>query len=148
LWGAPKSFESTLRAHYSNRTVKERNAVAHGAVGTIGLMTPEMERLFPWDWLLPQTRAGRLDWIEAGGAPHDAVAELRGSALLSPAAAGRLFSGAPATLDEVFQAARDGRTKPFPLPVTARIHLVSRHAEFSSPNVVGLLEGSDPALRS
>ena len=43
LYGAPPKFESTLRAHYSFRTLKAANAVAHGAVGFLYLHTPEQE---------------------------------------------------------------------------------------------------------
>ena len=147
LGGAPPTFPSTLRAHYSNRAVKARNAVAHGAIGVLGMATPEAQRMFPWDWSVPQARAGRLDWLTGDGAPHDVFPELRGGASLSPAAAERLFAGAPKTLEEIFAAAAAGRPQSFPLAVEARLHLASRHTEFESPNVVGLLRGSDPALR-
>src|SRR5690349_1331800 len=41
IYGAPASFPSTERAYYSDGIVKAENAVAHGAVGMLAIMSPE-----------------------------------------------------------------------------------------------------------
>jgi hypothetical protein len=145
--GAPASFPDTERAHYSNRFTKHANAVAHGAVGTLNLDTPEFEKRYPWDWFLPQMRAGSIAWLEAGGKPRDVLTELRASATLSLSGCAHLFAGAKKSADQVFEDAKRGAVQAFDLPVRARLHLESRHTEFDSPNVLGLLRGGDPRLR-
>jgi hypothetical protein len=146
--GAPASFPDTERAHYSNRFTKHTNAVAHGAVGTLNLDTPEFEKRYPWNWFLPQFRAGSIAWLDEGEKPRDVLTALKASAMLSLSGCERLFSGAKKSAREVFEDARRGAVPPFDLPVRARLHLESRHTEFKSPNVLGLLRGGDPRLRN
>jgi hypothetical protein len=49
LYGAPLGFEPAIRAHYSSSVTKASNAAAHGAVGTILLDSPDLERLYPFN---------------------------------------------------------------------------------------------------
>jgi PA domain len=60
LFGAP-NFGSALKAHYSSLVEKERNAVAHGAVGMIVFDDPNLELSYPFhkfvrDLVNPQFR--------------------------------------------------------------------------------------------
>ena len=59
-----------------------------------------------------------------------------------------LFAGAPRSLEESFAAARSGQHQSFPLPWRVRIHTVSTHTTYQSPNIIGTLMGSDPVLRN
>jgi hypothetical protein len=147
IYGAPARFRSTERAYYSDGLVKERNAVAHGAVGIIGLMLPEDWKRYSWDWLRPQIEAGDMRWLDAKGVPHDANAEIKAKVLLNDAAGRKLFAGAPQTLEQVSEKARKGEPQAFPLAVVARLHVVSAQTAIESANIVGKIEGSDPALR-
>jgi hypothetical protein len=148
LFGAPAKFPSTVRAYYSDSNVKATNAVAHGAVGLVFLMTPEDQKRYAWDWLVPQVQMGIMQWLEKDGRPHYGFPELRGGALLSQSGAEKLFVGAGRTLNQVFDAAKAGQPQSFALPVTARIHAISSHTSADSPNIIGKLVGSDPVLRS
>jgi len=85
--GAPAKFPSTVRAYYSDFAVKARNAVAHGAVGFVDLMTPEDQKRYAWDWLMPQIQMGIMQWLEKDGSPHNGFPELRGGGLLSQSGA-------------------------------------------------------------
>jgi hypothetical protein len=146
--GAPAKFPSTVRAYYSDSLVKQRNAVAHGAVGFIDLMTPEDQKRYAWDWIVPQVQMGSMEWLQNNGIPHNTFPELRGGALLSQSGAEKLFAGAGKTLDQVFETARAGRPQSLALPVNARIHTISSHTSADSPNIIGEVPGSDPALRN
>jgi Peptidase family M28 len=148
FYGAPAKFPSTERAYYSDGLVKQRNAVAHGAIGMIDLMLPEDWKRYAWDWLRPQIEAGDMRWLDGKGAPHDAYAELKGRALLSDGGGKKLFAGASKNLEQVADKARNSEPQAFPLAVTARLHVVSTHTTLESPNVVGKIEGSDPVLRN
>ncbi len=146
--GAPAKFPSTVRAYYSDTVVKQRNAVAHGAVGFMDLMTPEDQKRYAWEWLVPQIQMGNMQWLEKDGNPHNVFPELRGWALLNQSGAEKLFAGSGKTLAQLFDAARAGQPQSLALPVTARIHSISSHTSADSPNIIGEVMGSDPALRN
>jgi hypothetical protein len=67
LDGAPPRFPATERAHHSDLALKQRNAVAHGAVGFITLFPPETQERLPCDWLLPQVKAGGIGSMPTAG---------------------------------------------------------------------------------
>jgi Zn-dependent M28 family amino/carboxypeptidase len=145
--GAPSSFPSTERAYYSDFNVKARIAIAHGAIGTIGIMLPEDWKRDPWDWLVPQIQVGEMHWVDKSGSPHDFFPQLRGNVLVSEPAAPQLFAGAPKTIDQVFATARAGKPQAFALLISARIHTIASQKLISSPNIIAELKGSDPVLR-
>jgi Zn-dependent M28 family amino/carboxypeptidase len=58
-----------------------------------------------------------------------------------------LFAGAQTTWEDVLQGEVEGTVKPFPLPRTARLELVTAQEPLPAPNVVAVLEGNDPKLR-
>jgi hypothetical protein len=144
LTGAPSSFPPTERAHHATPRMKGENAVRHGAVGILVVRTPD--QTFPWDRLVRQSRAGGLRWLDPKGEPADVFPALRGAATLSDSAAGRLFEDAPAPLDRVLAEAAAGKPPAFDLPVRATLRTVSEHRKIESPNVAGLLPGSDQRL--
>jgi hypothetical protein len=148
LNGAPAKFPSTVRAYYSDYNEKSKNAVAHGAVGFMDLLTPEDQKRNPWDWSMPQTQMGNMQWLEKDGSPHNGFPESRCGVELNQSGAEKLFAGASKTLDQIFDAARASQPQSLALPVTARIHVLSAHTSADSPNIVGELRGSDPALRN
>ena len=147
LRGAPASFPSTERAYYSDGIVKAETAVAHGAVGMLALLSPEDQKRYPWQWITPQIRSGALRWLDDKGNPHDVFPQLKAAGLLSQSGAEALFAGAPKTLEQAFAAAKANQPQAFPLPVTVKQHMVSKHEEVESPNILGVLRGSDPKLR-
>ena len=144
FYGAPSSFESTVRAFYSDDVEKTKNALAHGAVGMINTLLPEDWKRWPWDWDVPQFRMGNTNWLDKTDTPYNAFGIL---AQLSQSGAEKLFTGAPSSLQESFAAARSGQHQSFPLPWRLRIHTVSSLTTYQSPNIIGVLSGSDPALR-
>ena len=147
VWGAPKRFKATERAHFSNNTVKQENASAHGAIGYLAIMTPDDLERYRWEWLLPQSRAGSMAWLDERGLPNDTFPGIRAIARLNDKGAARLLRGAPKSPEAIYAAARDSAPPVFELPVKARIRVASRHSGFDSSNIVGLLRGSDPRLK-
>jgi hypothetical protein len=145
--GAPAKFPSTVRAYYSDLVVKQRNAAAHGAVGFMDMMSPEDQKRNPWEWIVPQIQMGNMEWLEKNGSPHNTFPDLRGVALLNQSGAEKLFAGSGRTLAQLFDAASAGQPQSLALPVTARIHSISSQTSADSPNIIGEVQGSDPALR-
>jgi hypothetical protein len=146
--GAPAKFPSTVRAYYSDFNVAAANSVARGAVGFLDVKLPEDQKRLAWDWLIPQIQMGYMQWLQKDGIPHNAFPELRGQAFLSQSGAEKLFAGSSKTLDQIFDAARAGKPQSLALPVTARIHTISSHNSVESPNIIGVVPGSDPLVRN
>jgi hypothetical protein len=139
--GAPASFPPEERAHYSSGSVKTANAVAHGAVGMLRLWHDEDAKIGSWERLVQAAGSfGAFAWVD-GGEAHDSQPQIRGTARLGPAVSEALFTGAPVTY-----AGAQAKSAAAPLPVRVRIVKKSRLSDLTSPNVVGLLRGSDPAL--
>lgn len=147
LSNAPARFPSEPRAHFSSSRLKSENAAARGAVGMLSFATAEDAARLPWDRIVLNDHPG-VRWRHPDGSPEGATPELRGRALLSPAGVRRLFASSPTPLDELFAQAQKSTVKGFALPVTAAIASRSEHRTFASPNVVGVLEGSDPVLKN
>jgi hypothetical protein len=147
MFGAP-NFESSMKAHYSSSQGKQANAAAHGAVGIISLDGPTMERIYSFshqsrDLAIPQFR-----WLDKEGTPNNYFSQLKGTATLSMTGTAKLFAGGPHTPEEVYAALKTGKPMSFDLPVTAKIHNVTKLDDVKSPNVVAKLEGSDPSLKA
>ena len=56
LSNAPASFPASARAHYNSALQKEKNAVAHGAIGIVTLRTADDEKRGPWDRVIRQNK--------------------------------------------------------------------------------------------
>ena len=147
VFGAPPSFESTMRAHYSSGVVKADNAAAHGAVGRIALDSPLLEQLYSFKDRVSDLAFPDLRWLDAKGKPNDYFPKLRGAALLNMETTAKMFAGSGKTPEDIYAAAKAGKPVSMALPVTARIKNVSTLENISSPNVVARLQGSDPTLR-
>ena len=81
-----------------------------------------------------------------GDQPGDEAPGVHARAVLSRRGADAVFTGAPRTLDAVLAEAAQGKVDSFDLPVQVRLRVESRHSSFDSPNVLGVLPGSDPEL--
>jgi hypothetical protein len=148
LSGAPPTFPNDQRAYYSSSTNKARNAAQHGAVGLITVRTPVDENRAPWERAVLQSRLPGMRWLGTNGMPNEAHPELQLTATLSRTGAQKLFAGSPVPLERVFAAGDSGRAQGFDLGGTrVRAVTATAHTRVSSPNVVGLLRGSDPRLR-
>jgi hypothetical protein len=141
-------FESSLKAHYSSFEVKQAIAVAHGAVGMIVISDPILERIYPYSKQTRDLDFPQFRWLDKQGKPNDYFPELKGGAILSMAETKKLFEGSGHTAEEVFADIKAGTPKSFALPLTAKIHNVTKLEDVRSPNVVAKLEGSDPSLKT
>ncbi len=147
LTGAPPSFESEARAHYSATLTKLPELVRRGAVGAIFVLTPTDEKLTPWERQVQRSWFAGMRWIGADGRPVDAFPQLQRRALMGRAGAAKLFAAADHPLEAVFATAAAGRAQHFALPGQVTLAGQTTLTRRSSENVVGLIEGSDPVLK-
>lgn len=149
LSGKPKSFPSEEGAHIGSSSQKSAYAVERGAVGYITLTTPSNEKARPYKNSLNYIYSPRMRWMQDDGIPANVHSELKGSAYLSLPAAERLFAQGPTPIADVYaQLENDESPKGFDLPVTVSLKRETTHEDLTSPNVVGILEGSDPVLKN
>jgi hypothetical protein len=149
LTGRPRAWPTEEGAHLASGTQKARYAVERGAIGVIALHTPRSEAVFPWEDSIEHLDQPGMSWIGPDGLPDDYFTEIQGGATLNLAAAAVLFDGAPVTLEEVYR--RDTEQEAiegFPLAGKISLARKSSYRELSSPNVIGVIEGSDPVLKN
>jgi Zn-dependent M28 family amino/carboxypeptidase len=147
LSGAPPTFDSESRAHYSAPLTKLPELVRRGARGVITVLTPVDEARTPWDRLVQRSWFPGMRWIDADGRPVDAFPELQRAVLMGRAGAAKLFAGTGHPLEEVFATAEAGRPQHFALPGQVTLAGQTILARRQSANVVGVVEGADAALR-
>ena len=145
--GAPALLETTERAYFASSDHKMPEAVRRGAVGVIGLRTRERDEKYPWEKY--RDRIGRLPgmtWLGKDGQAASYYPEVLGSAGLANHAASKLFATAPQNYEEVLDGIEADGPVSFPLGVEVTIRQQSRLWRLESPNVIGMIRGSDPEL--
>lgn len=149
LSGKPSSFPSEEGAHVASGAQKAKYAAQRGAVGYITLTTPSNEKARPYKNSLNYIYSPRMRWVQDDGVPANVNPELKGSAYLSLPAAEKLFAQGPTPIADIYaQLENDESPKGFNLPITVSLSRETTHEDLSSPNVVGILEGSDPVLKN
>lgn len=149
LSGKPVSFPSEEGAHFGSGAEKLKHAIANGAVGYITIPTPLSEKVRPYQNSLNYLHVPSVRFLDADGNPVGAFEELGGGALLHKDVAAKLFADAPMNLEQIYAELENQRTpKGFDLPASIKMSSKSTFKQVSSPNVAGVLEGSDPKLKN
>ena len=143
LSGGPKGLPSDIEAHLLGS--KDQFAAAAGAVGFVELPRNDGQRGNP------VARGGRplIDWVDASGKAGSVPPGLRVQLTVSNEWASKLFDGARKSLDGVRKEAKaNSKVSPrgFSLNPTLAIAAESKWEDFTSPEVIGLIRGSDPSL--
>lgn len=146
--GAPPRFPNNERAYYSNGLVKDQLAAAHGAIGVLQIQKPDDEARAPWERNMRQSKLPGFRWVDDGGAPSNTQAAIELAGSFSHASEERVFEGAPKTYAQAATDAESSLVQSFPLAWTVKAIRVTQHNSATSPNVVGVLRGSDPKLRN
>jgi len=142
---APGTFETTQRAYYASGETKLAEAVRRGAVGVINVRTRESAEKYPWDKYKERmgARPG-MTWITDSGEASGYFPEIIASAGLNDDAAALLFAHAPFDFAAARDAIEANRSVSVDLGIEATITQTSTHDRLESPNVVGLVRGTDP----
>lgn len=145
--GGPEALPGDERAYFSASRTKAAEAARRGAVGFVGLRSRRSEKEYPWERL--KKAAGLkpgMTWVDADGNADNYFPEIQGAAYLSAPAAERLMAGAPISFND----ARDAAEASLPASVALGFGITlarnTRHERIESPNVIGIVRGTDPAL--
>ena len=140
-----RNIPSDVGAHLISS--RRRMAAARGAIGLIEISARAMQR--PRTAPAAAAAAGRpgASWVDDDGRAHSDSPGLRFNATIDAETARAMFPGASERLDAALEQARDGGSpRGFDLGVIVGIDQRSVVAPFSSPNVLAVIPGTDPAL--
>jgi Zn-dependent M28 family amino/carboxypeptidase len=137
---------SDIGAHLGSR--RSLMAQERGAIGLINVRTLQTAKVYPWSRALENADEPLTTWVQDDGVPYRQSPKMRMGATVNGAAADALFAGAPRALADILAEAdrEGGRPKGFPLQPRVRFRSANEMQRFESPNVLGLLPGSDPKL--
>lgn len=145
--GAPATIEGNERAYYASGRNKQAEAVRRGAIGVISLTSREDEARRSWDE--SKARFGKRpqsSWVNGAGEAAGYFPQLAGSAYLSIAAAEQLFAESALPFSEALDANEKAISASTNLAVEVTLSRHSDHSDATSPNVIGLVRGTDPEL--
>lgn len=147
LAGKPNDFPSEEGAHYSS--MKTKALIKSGVIGVISLRTPLAEKIFPFNRAKNYIKKPRIRWVKEEGEVHNGYPEILGSAMLSIDASKQLMDLAGIDIEKIYQQIENNeQPKGKDLGISATISYNSSHSSVTSPNVIGILEGSDPELKN
>lgn len=144
LSGEPAStdetyFDGPYPTVHGHPEMKQRIALSRGALGSVLIPSDADVLDRPWsEW-----RA--LFSFEHLTLPYDLPRRL--DMVMNPEAAEVLFRGSEFSLPQLLAMAGRGEIRSFPLAAEASFQGRFRDRDFVSPNVIGMLPGSDPLLR-
>ena len=138
--GSPSALSTEVRAHLD--ASKPEAAAARGAIGLVEITSDSIGAPSRFGWM------GRLrvDWTDAAG-KTGSTSLLRARLALTAKATEIVFAGAPTPLARLRAQARSQRPmRGFALPARLAVNAQSSWQDFTSPEVIGMLPGSDPRL--
>lgn len=145
LYDMPQGLPSELSAHIQSS--KATTAAERGAIGVLTLL-PAQARPAPWAYLMTFLGEPQMKWTDAQGRPQSDAKGLQFEGYLSTPMSDALFAGAPMSAQEVQTKGAAERVQGFALPGRMSGTISTSAELIESPNVVGVLEGSDPELKN
>jgi len=146
----PVGIPADVGSHVASVESREAAAASAGAAALIVLWTPANEALYPWTLLSHHIQEGHVFWAApSADRPLDPAHTPGGVIFLRWEAAERLFTGHGHSLASLMERAATGESVPsFHLAAHMNLRLTQTTTPLTSPNVVGVLTGSDPRLKS
>ena len=140
----PNLFGGKALTYYGRWTYKFEEAARCGALGAILLHTDQSAG-YPWSVVRTSNGSWRFDINRFG---DDKPPYLLVRSWATDDAARRIMKLAGQDLEALRTKAANRGFQPISLGLKAKLNLVSEVKELTAPNVVGVLEGSDPQLRN
>ncbi len=137
----PNFFKGKALTYYGRWTYKYEEAARKGAVGAILIHKADMAS-YPWE-VVRNSNSGEKSYLKLDGSPR-----LKVASWIHLDAAKQLAAAAGMDLDKMITDARSRDFRPVALPVKLQAHMVSKVRPFESNNVIAMLPGSDPRLKT
>lgn len=140
----PNLFGGKALTYYGRWTYKYEEAARRGAVGAILLHTDESAG-YPWSVVRTSNGSWRFDIARTAS---DTTPFLQVRSWVTDEAAHRLMKLAGQDLDTLRAKAATRDFQPVKLGLKGKLNLKSEVKRVAAPNVVGVIEGSDPQLKN
>ncbi|HSK28743.1 MAG TPA: M28 family peptidase, partial [Candidatus Limnocylindria bacterium] len=140
----PNLFGDKALTYYGRWTYKYEEAARRGAVGVILIHTNESAG---YGWNVVRTSNGNWRY-EIAKTPADKTPFLNLKSWVTNDAATRILKSAKLDIDDLRAKAQRRGFKPVNTGLKVNLNLKSEMQTFDSPNVVGIVEGSDSKLKS
>src|SRR4030088_1927986 len=136
----PKLFKGKALTYYGRWTYKYEEAARKGAAGVILIHKTDMAS-YPWE-VVRNSNSGEKSYLKLEG-PAVKVASW-----VQFDVGKRLVAASGRDLDKLMADARSKDFRPVNLGAKLKAHMVSKVRHFESNNVVGMLPGADPRLKT
>lgn len=133
-------FKASVNTIYSFPESKLRIAVAQGAIGCIIIPLGYYENIFNWDDI---TNEFNFETISLAYSPNTIL-----GVLIKPSVSEYLFSGTNYNLKKIYEMHSSNHLTCFSLNCKLTFKGKFLFRDFVSPNVIGIIEGSDPELKN
>jgi Zn-dependent M28 family amino/carboxypeptidase len=140
----PNLFGAKALTYYGRWTYKYEEGARRGAAGVILLHTDQSAG-YPWSVVRTSNGSWRFDIART---QTDTTPFLKFRSWVTDDAAHRLMKLAGQDLDALRTQAASRNFQPVKLGIKGKLNLKSEVKRVAAPNVVGVLEGSDPKLKS
>jgi Zn-dependent M28 family amino/carboxypeptidase len=140
----PNLFGGKALTYYGRWTYKYEEAARRGAAGVILVHTTESAG---YGWNVVRTSNGSWRYEIARG-PNDKTPFLKFKAWATNDAATKMLQAANLNLDDLRKQANSRDFKPVATSLKVKLNLKSELKRLQSPNVVGVVDGSDPKLKN
>jgi Zn-dependent M28 family amino/carboxypeptidase len=137
----PNFFKGRALTYYGRWTYKYEEAARKGAVGAILIHRTDMAS-YPWE-VVRNSNSGEKSALKLDGSP-----KLKVASWIHFDIAKELAATGGMDLEKMIMDARSRNFRPVVLPTRLRAHMVSKIRPFESNNVIAMLPGSDPKLKS
>jgi Zn-dependent M28 family amino/carboxypeptidase len=145
IQGVPDGLSAELSGHYQSAAERARQLTAAGAIGTIVIQNPKTADI-PW---ARASRARLLPSMDLADSKFDEAAGLQIALSWNAERADRLLAGTGHTMAEILALAGEKKRLPrFSIPASIRARQTVERSAVESQNVIGVLPGSDPRLKS
>jgi Zn-dependent M28 family amino/carboxypeptidase len=137
----PNFFKGRALTYYGRWMYKYEQAARKGAVGAILIHKTDMAS-YPWE-VVRNSNSGEKSYLKLDGSPR-----LKVASWIHLDAARELAAASGMDLDKMMADARSRDFRPVALQVKLQAHMVSKVRPFESNNVIAMLPGSDPKLKT
>ncbi|MEG3181845.1 M20/M25/M40 family metallo-hydrolase [Sphingomonas sp. LT1P40] len=146
--GAPGNFDGEERAHFGGDANKAAVAASKGAAGVVILESPVSARVRPFSGRADRWDTFDMTWADAEGRGYVPSRGTPTLAHVSMDGAAKLFAGSKGW-DAALKAAEAGKPvlKAFATTSSLAVALKTERKTVTSPNVAGIIPGSDPQLK-
>jgi Zn-dependent M28 family amino/carboxypeptidase len=137
----PNFFKGKALTYYGRWVYKFEKAARKGAVGALLIHKTDMAS-YPWE-VVRNSNSGEKSYLKLDGSP-----KLKVASWIHLDVAKELAAASGMDLDKMMADARSRDFHPVALPVKLQAHMVSKVRPFESNNVIAMLPGADPKLKT